>query len=153
MTSVAKSPAEYLQGLPEDRRIALTAVRKVFLKNLPEGYEECMQYGAISYVVPHRLYPAGYHCDPRQPLTFAMLASQKNHMALHLLCAYGDDESIAWLQKEFKAAGKKLDMGKACLRFKKLEDLPLAVIGKFVARIPVKKYISRMEKVLAKRRL
>jgi hypothetical protein len=134
--------------LPEDRRAAINAVREVILANLPDGYEETMQYGMIGYVIPHSLYPAGYHCDPKQPLTYANLGSQKNHMALYLMCAYGDEATAQWLRDSFAAAGKKLDMGKACLRFRKLEDLPLEVIGQAVARVPVQAYIDRVESVL-----
>jgi hypothetical protein len=147
----AKTVAKYLAELPPDRKAALSAVRKVILANLPAGYEEGMQYGMIGYVVPHRLYPAGYHCNPKQPLTYAALGSQKNHMALYLMCAYGDPATLEWLRKAYAAAGKKLDMGKACLRFKKLEDVPLEVIGQVVARVSVKQYIARVEAVLAQR--
>ena len=148
MTSKAKTVSEYLKALPEDRRKAISAVRDVILASLPKGYAECMQYGMIGYVVPHSLYPAGYHCRPSEPLTYAMLASQKNHMALYLMCAYGDPKTNEWFRKAYAAAGKKLDMGKACVRFKKLEDLPLDVIGQVIARVPVKTYIERVEQVL-----
>lgn len=136
---------EYLDGLPEERKAALEAVRRVILENLPEGYEETIQYGMISYVVPHRLYPPGYHCDPKQPLTFASLGSQKHHMALYLMCAYGDGPTNEWFRAAYEASGKKLDMGKACVRFKKLDDLPLDVIGQVIARVPVEKYVERYE--------
>ena len=152
MTSEAKTVDAYLQGLPEDRRTAVSAVRQVILANLPEGYEECMQCGMISYVVPHRLYPAGYHCDPRQPLTYATLGSQKNYMTLHLMTVYGDPALMQWLKKAFQAAGKKLDMGKACVRFKNLDDLPLDVIGQIVARVPVKSYVARIGKFMQQRK-
>jgi hypothetical protein len=152
MTSNAKTAEEYLGALPEHRRTAIAAVRKVILANLPAGYEECMQYGMISYVVPHSLYPAGYHCDPKQALTYASLGSQKNHMALYLMCVYGDPAVAAWFQKAFQAAGKKLDMGKACVRFRKLEDLPLDVIGQAIARVPAKAYIARIEQFLSQRK-
>jgi hypothetical protein len=148
MTSNAKTVAEYLVSLPEDRRNAISTVRKVILANLPKGYEEIMQYGMIGYVVPHRLYPAGYPANPALPLGYASLGSQKNHMALYAMCAYGDPATMKWLQQAFKAAGKRLDMGKACLRFKKLDDLPLDIIGQLIARVPVKNYIARVEQVL-----
>jgi hypothetical protein len=147
----AKSVEEYLQALPPDRRVAISAVREVILANLPEGYEECMLYGMIGYVVPHSLYPAGYHCDPSLPLGFACLGSQKNHMALHLMSVYGNPATEAWFRKTWLATGKKLDMGKACVRFKKLEDVPLAVIGQVFARTPVKTYIAAVEKAIAGR--
>jgi hypothetical protein len=151
MQSSAKTVGEYLKSLPADRRAAISAVRKVILANLPEGYEECMSYGMIGYVVPHRIYPAGYHCDPSLPLPFANLASQKNHMALYLMCCYGDKATDQWFRQAWAAAGKKLDMGKCCVRFKRLEDVSLEVIGQLIARVPVKKYIARMEQVLSER--
>jgi hypothetical protein len=151
MQSSAKTVAEYLKSLPADRRSAINAVRKVILDNLPEGYEECMSYGMIGYVVPHRIYPKGYHCDPSLPLPFANLASQKNHMALYLMCCYGDKATDQWFREAWLAAGKKLDMGKSCVRFKKLEDVPLEVIGQLIARVPVKNYIARIEQVLSER--
>ena len=152
MTSKAKTVEEYLKNLPEDRRAAISAVRRVILANLPKGYEECMSYGMIGYVVPHSIYPAGYHCDPKLPMPFANLASQKNHMALYLMCCYGDPATERWFRKAWSAAGKKLDMGKSCVRFKKLEDVSLEVIGQLIARVPVKNYIARIEKVLGERR-
>ena len=151
MQSSARTVDEYLKSLPADRRTAISAVRKVILDNLPEGYEECMSYGMIGYVVPHRIYPAGYHCDPSLPLPLANLASQKNHMALYLMCCYGDKATDQWFRKAWAAAGKKLDMGKSCVRFKKLEDVSIEVIGQLIARVPVKKYIARMEQVLGER--
>lgn len=104
-----------------------------------------MQYGMIGYYVPHSVYPAGYHCDPRQPLPFASLASRKDHMSLGLMCLYGRPDEEAWFKKEWARTGKKLDMGKACIRFKKLEDLPLDLIGKTVARFPAKACIAHFE--------
>ena len=150
MKSDAKTVEEYLKDLPADRRAAIGAVRKVILANLPKGYEECMSYGMIGYVVPHSIYPAGYHCDPSLPLPYANLASQKNHMALYLMCVYGDKATEQWFRKAWLATGKKLDMGKSCIRFKKLEDVSLEVIGQVIARVPVDKYISRVEKSQAR---
>jgi len=152
MPSPATTVKEYLQSLPPDRRAAINAVRKVILDNLPVGYEECMSYGIIGYVVPHSLYPAGYHCDPKLPLPYANLGSKKNYMSLHLLSVYMNPDNAAWFQKAWKATGKKLDMGKACVRFKKIEDVPLDVIGQLIARTPVKQYIARMEAVAAMRK-
>lgn len=145
MQSKATTVEQYLSELPADRREALQAVRSVILKNLPKGYEEGMQYGMIGYYVPHSIYPPGYHCDPKQPLPFAGLASQKNHMAFYGMCIYGDAEHEKWFRAAWAAAGKKLDMGKSCVRFKKIEDLPLAVIGQAVKRVPVKKFIEFYE--------
>jgi len=144
--SKAKTVKEYLAELPEDRRKALEAVRKVILKNLDKGFEEGMQYGMIGYYVPHKLYPAGYHCDPKQPLPYAGLASQKNHMGLYLFCIYGQNEDEKWFREEWTKTGKKLDMGKSCIRFKKLEDVPLEVIGETIARATLKKHIEVYER-------
>jgi hypothetical protein len=148
MNRIVATVEEYLQGLPEDRRAAISAVRQVILANLPEGCQECMACGMIGYVVPHRLYPAGYHCDPKLPLPLANLGSQKNHMALYLMTVYGDPATAQWFRKAWQATGKKLDMGKACVRFKKLEDVPLEVVGKAIARVTVKDCLARIEKFL-----
>ncbi len=142
MQSKASTVTAYLAELPPDRRSALQAVRKVIRANLDGDYEEGMQYGMIGYYVPHRVFPAGYHCDPKQPLPFAGLASQKNHMAFYLMSLYGDDEQLAWLHQAWADAGKKLDMGKCCIRFKRLEDLPLEVLGAAIRRMPARKYIE-----------
>ena len=152
MKSAAKTVEEYRQALPPDRRVAIDALREVILANLPEGYEERFYYGMIGYVVPHSIYPAGYHCDPKQPLGLACLASQKNHMALYLMNVYGDPATEAWFRKAWHATGKKLDMGKSCVRFKKLEDLALDVIGQVFARTPVNKYIAAVEKAISSRK-
>lgn len=150
MQSKATTVEQYLAELPPDRRAAIQAVRSVILKNLPKGYEEGMQYGMIGYYVPHSLYPAGYHCDPRQPLTFAGLASQKNHMSLYLMCCYGDPDEAKWFQQAWTKTGKKLDMGKSCVRFKKIEDVALDVVGQAVKRVPVKTYLARYESILSR---
>ena len=135
----------YLDGLPTERQGALRAVRQVVLQNLPNGFEEGMQYGMIAYYVPHRVFPAGYHCDPRQPLPFASIASQKSHMALYLMCVYADAENERWFREEWARSGKKLDMGKSCVRFKKLSDVPLDVIGKLIKRVPAKAYVEQYQ--------
>ena len=148
MQSKAKTVDQYLADLPDDRREALQRVRAVVLKNLPKGYEEGMQYGMIGYFVPHSVYPPGYHCDPRQPLPFAGLASQKHHMSIYLMCIYSDEEHKAWFREAWAASGKKLDMGKSCVRFKKLDDVPLKVIGEAIKRVPAKKFIDHYESVI-----
>ncbi len=145
MKSNATTVEEYLKGLPDDRREVIMAVRKVILANLPKGYEECMSYGMIGYVVPHSLYPKGYHCNPKLPLPYANLASQKGYMSLYLMTVYGDPKTEQWFRKAWQAAGKKLDMGKACVRFKRLEDVALEVVGQVIARTSVKDYIARVE--------
>jgi hypothetical protein len=145
MQSPAKSVEQYLAELPADRRTAIAAVRKVIRKNLDKDYEEGMQYGMIGYYVPHRIYPAGYHCDPNQPLCFAGLASQKNYMSIYLMCVYGSQSEAKWFRAAWAKSGKKLDMGKSCIRFRKLDDLPLEVIGEAIRRMPAKKYIEFYE--------
>jgi Domain of unknown function (DU1801) len=145
MQSKATTVEEYLSQLPEDRHKDIEAVRQVVLKNLDKDYEEGIQYGMIGYYVPHRVYPAGYHCDPKQPLPFAALASQKNYMSLYLMCVYGDSEHAKWFQQAWAKSGKKLDMGKSCIRFKKADDLALEVIGEAIRRVPAKKYIEKCE--------
>lgn len=145
MQSTAKTVEEYLEGLPEDRRAAIEKVRQVIRKNLPKGIAEQMQYGMISYVVPHKVYPAGYHCNPKDALPFAALASQKNHMAIYTMSIYQDAEVEKWFRAAFAQRGKKLDLGKSCLRFKKLDDLPLDVIGELFRKVPMALYIERYE--------
>lgn len=144
MQSKAKSVAEYLKSLPADRRAAIEAVREVILANLDGDYEEGMQYGMVGYYVPHRVFPHGYHCDPKQPLPFAGLASQKNHLSIYLMGVYsdGEDAESAWFRKAWAKTGKKLDMGKCCVRFKKLEDVALDVVGEAIARMPAKKFVG-----------
>ena len=152
MQSTAQTVKEYLDSLPPDRREAIQAVRQTILANLDPSYKEGMQYGMIGYHVPHSVYPPGYHCDPKQPLPFAALASQKNYMSVYL-CVYGNPEMEAWFRKEWAKTGKKLDMGKSCVRFKKLDDLALDVIGQTIARMPTKKFIEHYEKVIKTMRM
>ena len=148
MATKANNVEEYLAALPEDRREVITAIREVILKNLPKGYEEGMQWGMPSYFVPLSAYPAGYNCQPDQPLPFVGFASQKNHMVFYGFCIYMDEELKNRFVADWKKTGKKLDMGKSCVRFKKLEDVPLKVIGDAVKRVPMKKYIKQYEKHL-----
>ena len=142
MQSKATTVNDYLASLPPDRRAAISAIRDVILKNLDKDYQEGMHYGMIGYCVPHRVFPAGYHCDPRQPLSFAGLASQKNHMAIYLMCVYGHEVTQKWFREAWAKTGKKLNMGKSCVRFTKLEDVALDVIGETIRRVPAKKYIE-----------
>ena len=138
----ASTVAQYLAALPADRRAALSAVRKVINDNLPEGYEEGMQFGMIGWCVPLSLYPAGYGGNPKVPLPFIALASQKSGMVLHCIGLYLDPTLSAWFTSEYQKSGQKLDMGKGCVRFKKLEDLALDVIGRTVARISAAQHIA-----------
>ena len=141
--SKATTVAQYLKELPDDRRKAISAVRKVILENLPAGFEEAMTWGMICYQVPLKRYPDTYN---GQPLAIAALASQKQYMSVYLMSVYGNQDHHAWFREEFKKAGKKLDMGKSCVRFKTLDDLPLQVIGQAIARVPLKKYLAIYEK-------
>jgi hypothetical protein len=142
VASKATTVEEYLAWLPEDRRKVISKVRSVIRKHLPKGYEEKVTYGIISYQVPLKTLPDTYN---GQPLCYAALAAQKNHNALYLMCAYGDAKQRAKLEQAFKTAGKKLDMGKACVRFKSAEDLPLPAIGKLIAAVPPAKYMATYE--------
>ena len=152
MQSKATTVTAYLKALPPERRKAIAAVRKAVKAHLPKGYKECMQYGMIGYVVPLSLYPPGYHTGEGVPLPYAALASQKNYMSLYLMCIYGDRGAETGLRKKFKERGKKLDMGKSCVRFKKLEDLPLDVVGAAIASVPVKDFIAQYEKTRGRKR-
>lgn len=141
-SSKAATAEEYLAELPEDRRAVVSAVRDVVLRNLPRGYRESMGFGMITWGIPLEEYPNTYN---GQSLGYAALAAQKNYYALYLMTPYMDPAEEQRLRDDFKKAGKKLDMGKSCLRFKKLDDLPLDVIGRVIASIPPKEYIARYE--------
>ncbi len=146
----------YLAALPDDRREAIGALRTVINRNLPKGYEEGMQYGMPAWFVPHTRYPHGYHCDPAQPLPFASVASQKSHIGIYLFCTYMKPELMAWFEAEWRKTGSRWDAGKSCVRAKRLEDIPLELVGKVVRKMPVKAFIETYEaslpaSVLAKR--
>ena len=150
MQSKAATAKEYLLELPEPRRAAISAVRSVILANLDKDVEEGMGYGMITYSVPHRVFPAGYHCNPKLGLPYASLASQKNHMALYFMCLYAaDTEFVQWFHAEWAKTGKKIEMGKSCIRFKEIDDLPLPLIGKAVKRVTAKVFIRHYETALA----
>jgi hypothetical protein len=148
MQSKAATVAQYLAELPADRRQEVEQVRAVIKHNLGPGYEEGMQYGMIGFYVPHSIYPAGYHCDPKQPLPFAGLASQKNHLSLYCMSMYDEGEDLSWFHKEWKKTGKKLDMGKCCIRFKRAADLALDVIGEAIKRMPVERWVKFYESTI-----
>ena len=136
---------EYLKELSPDRYKMVTAIRDVIKKHLPSGFEEGMQYGMIGYFVPLSRYPEGYLDNPKAPLPFANLASQKNYVSVYLLHVYSDPLLYEWLLQEYKKTGKKLDMGKSCLRFRKYEDIPFELIGKMIAKGSVKNTITQYE--------
>lgn len=147
MQSKAATVKDYLDSLPEDRKKAITTLRKEILKNIPKGFKEEMNYGMIGYVIPHKLYPAGYHCDPTKPLPYMNVASQKNFIAVYHMGVYGDKKLLDWFTKEFKkVSDKKLDMGKACIRFKKPEDIPYKLIGELAGKITAEQWMAVMDK-------
>ena len=143
MQSEAKTIEEYLASLPEERRSAISAVRDIILKNLPEGFEEVMSWGMISYQVPLAVYPDTYN---KKPLLFAALASQKNHMAVYLSAIYMFDNTRKDFEKKYKATSKRFDAGKSCVRFRKLDDLPLSLIGKTIASLEMNDFVTAVKK-------
>ena len=145
MQSKATTVEQYLAELPEDRRAAIQAIREVIRANLPAGIAEGMQYGMIGYFVPHSVYPPGYHCDPKLGLPFASLASQKNYISVYLMTMYAGGKVGEYMRQEFEKRGKKLDLGKCCIRFKRLEDLPLDVLAEAVRKVSVADYIQIYE--------
>jgi len=147
MTSKAKTPKEYVDSLPEDRKKVVNELRKVILKNLPKGFKEMMGYGMLGYVVPHSLYPDGYHCDPSQPLPFMGIASQKHFVAVYNMGIYSDKKLMNWFTKEYqKTVKSKLDMGKSCIRLKNLDDIPYKLIGELASKITPEEWIKVYEK-------
>ncbi|MCL7956617.1 MAG: DUF1801 domain-containing protein [marine benthic group bacterium] len=149
MRSEAKTVEEYLAELPEDRRKAISKVREVILENLPDGYEESMNWGMIAFEVPLSTYPDTYN---GQPLSYAALASQKNHMALYLSGIYMDEKARAKFESDYKATGKRFDVGKSCVRFRKLDDLPLPVIAEAIAYLPADEFVERVKAVHSPRK-
>lgn len=154
MQSKAATVAEYLESLPADRRDVLAAVRKFLLEHLDPKLEERMSYGMIGYAVPHRLYPAGYHCDPKMPLPHGGLASQKGHHSLYLMALYFDENApeTQAFRDAWAKTGKKLDMGKSCIRFKKLDDLAFDVLAGALRSWTVDKYVATYDAILGKMR-
>ena len=146
MTSTATSPEQYIKESPADRKKAFAQLRDTVLKNLPKGFKEVMSYGMIGYVVPHYEYPEGYHCDPRLPLPFACIASQKNFIAFYHMGIYAMPGLLKWFTTEYpKQSPAKLDMGKSCIRFKKPEHIPYKLIGELVKKVSVKDWIKVYE--------
>ncbi len=147
MQSSAATPDEYIDELPEQRQEAIRKLRDVVLKNIPKGFVETMGYGMLAYVVPHSLYPKGYHCNTKLPLPLINIGSQKNFIALHHLGIYADKALCDWFVAEYAKAGTgKLDMGKGCIRFKKPENIPFELIGKLAAKITPENWIELYEK-------
>lgn len=145
------TPDEYIAAIPEDRKPYLQKLRETILKNIPKGFEETMQYCMISYVVPHSIYPDGYHCNPQDALPFASIASQKNSINLYHSGIYADKKLYDWFVSEYpKYCTRKLDMGKSCVRFKKMEEIPYQLIGQLMKKVKVKDYIKTYESVIKK---
>ncbi len=134
---------QYLEVIPEERRDAFLKLRTTILENLPEGFEEVIQYDMPSYVVPHSLYPGGYHCNPKDPLPFMSIASQKNFVALYHMGIYADPDLLAWFKAEYPKHSKtKLDMGKSCIRFKNVNNIPFDLIADLVGKMPPERWIG-----------
>ncbi|WP_298313899.1 DUF1801 domain-containing protein [uncultured Aquimarina sp.] len=142
----ANTPDEYIEAIPEERKETMQNLRHVILDNLPKGFSEVISYGMIGYVVPHELYPDGYHCDPKLPLPFMNIASQKNFIAVYHSGIYADKNLMDWFVGEYpKYVKTKLDMGKSCIRFKKIDQIPLQLIGELATKMTPKKWIETYE--------
>ena len=151
MQSAALTPDQYISELPEDRKIAMEQLRKVVTDNLPAGFKEVMSYGMLGYCVPHEIYPNGYHCNPKDPLPFFAMASQKNSINIYHMMLYADKELHDWFVAEYpKHSKSKLDMGKSCIRFKKTADIPYDLIGELLTKVTVDQWIERYESNLKK---
>lgn len=146
MPTTATTPEEYVDSLPEDRKEAIQKLREVISANIPEGFEECINYGMIGYVVPHSIYPAGYHCDTKLPLPFMNVASQKSHIAVYHSGVYANEDLNKWFQAEYNKRGTvKLNMGKSCIRFKKPHHIPYDLIGELASKLTVQEWIDIYE--------
>ena len=147
MPSQAATPDQYLKELPADRKEPMTQLRNTIVKDLPKGFKEQMTYGMIGYVVPHEIYPPGYHCDPKLPLGMINIGSQKNFIVMHHMGLYASPELLKWFVTEYPKHSKaKLDMGKGCVRFKKMDDIPYKLIGELIKKVSVKNWIDAYEK-------
>jgi uncharacterized protein YdhG (YjbR/CyaY superfamily) len=152
MTIKANNVDEYIEQVSEDKREAMTELRNVIKDNIPKGFEECINYGMIGYVVPHKLYPAGYHCDPKLPLPFINLAAQKNFIALYHMGIYANPQLLAWFTSEHtKLVKGKLDMGKSCIRYKKKEQIPFDLIAELIQKVSVNQWIESYESAFRKK--
>ena len=149
MQSIALTPGQYMAELPDDRKIPMAKLRKTILNNLSEGMEEVISYGMLEYVVPHSIYPKGYQCDPKLPLGFLAIASQKNFIAFYSMVIYGDKTINDWFVSEYpKHCKTKLDMGKSCIRFKKMDDIPYDLIAALVQKVSLQEWITMYESTL-----
>lgn len=151
MQSNALTVDQYINELPEERKNAIKKLREIAQKNMPKGFEEVMSYGMMGYVVPHEIYPNGYHCNPKLPLPFYGFASQKNSVNIYHMMIYADTNLYQWFVEEFpKYSKSKLDMGKSCIRFKKMDDIPFDLIGQLLSKISPQQWIEKYESVLKK---
>ncbi len=149
MQSKATTPDQYIAELPEDRKEIMQKLRETVKKNLPKGFEETMQYGMLGYVVPHSIYPDGYHCNPKDALPFMALASQKNHIGFYHMGIYSDPDLMKWFTEEYsKHASNKLDMGKSCIRFKNPKNIPFELLGELTTKVSVDEWIAKYESVI-----
>jgi uncharacterized protein YdhG (YjbR/CyaY superfamily) len=148
----AKTVSDYLKGLPDERRKAIAAIRKAIKQNLPDGFKESIGMGMIIWSVPHSSYPAGYHCDPSKPLMLIGLSTTKNGISLHHMGIYGSTALLKWFRSEWsKHSDKKLDMGKACIRFKKLDEVPIDLIGQLASKLTPHQWVEHYERMLGAR--
>ena len=149
MQSKASTPEQYIAELPEDRKEVMQKLRDIVKKNLPKGFEETMQYGMLGYVVPHSIYPDGYHCNPKDALPFMAFASQKNHIGFYHMGIYSDPDLMKWFTEEYpKHATGKLDMGKSCIRFKNPKKIPFELLGELTTKVSVAEWIAKYESIL-----
>ena len=149
MTYNVKTVDEYLEAIPEDRKVPFSRLRSVILEKLPEGFEETLSYKMPSYVVPHSRYPSGYHCNPEEPLPFLAIASQKNFIGFYHMGIYANPELLTWFQDEYSNLSiGKLDMGKSCIRLKKMDRIPFELLSKLVSRISVEEWVTTYERVI-----
>jgi uncharacterized protein YdhG (YjbR/CyaY superfamily) len=151
MQSKANTVEEYLAEIPEDRKIVIQKLRDVVVKNLPKGFKEVISYGMLGYVVPHEIYPKGYHCSPQLPLPFFNIASQKNSINIYHMAIYANEDLYSWFVNEYpKYSTTKLDMGKSCIRFKKMDAIPYALIGELMSKITPQQWIEMYENAFIK---
>ena len=151
MTSDAKTPEEYINTLPKDRKDSISKLRKIILKSLPKGFSETISYGMLGYVIPHSIYPDGYHCDPKLPLPFMSIASQKNFVGVYHMGIYANKELYDWFVNEYpKHSNRKLDMGKSCIRLKNIDEIPYELIGELASKMTPDKWIEIYENTIKK---
>lgn len=151
MKTPGETVEEILKNVPKERTVFFKRLHDEIIKNLPDGFEAAISYGGLGYVVPHKIYPAGYHCKPSEPLPFAGIASQKHSINFYHMGIYSDPRLMDWFLSEYpKHSSRKLDMGKSCIRFKKFEEIPYELIGELMRKISVQDWIETYERVLKK---